>query len=155
MLMSTDGLPQDPFSVAELLRRENKFDEMLRLALQRHSEPVPDDFTARICTQIREADQQRILARVVLQERLALAACIALGGIVLIVGAVFPDLAATAFRSIAASLTEQTDLITDRIPQMIRAFGNQWQSYTVLGGLLAFGVYSLAELVLGQKLRIA
>ena len=59
---------------------EDKFDDMLGRSLRRHIEPVPDNFTARISKQIKEAEQQRILARVGMQERLARGGWIALVG---------------------------------------------------------------------------
>ncbi len=73
--------------------KEDKFDEMLGRALRGSSEPVPAHFTDRMLRQIEEAEQQRILAQVVLQERLALAGCIALSIIAIVVAAVFPGIA--------------------------------------------------------------
>ena len=49
--------------------KEKQFDEMLGRALRQHSEAVPADFTERMLRQIDSAEEQRILARVVLQER--------------------------------------------------------------------------------------
>ena len=46
---------------------EDKFDETLRRALRGHTEPVPTDFTAGLLRQIEQAQERRILARVVLE----------------------------------------------------------------------------------------
>jgi len=134
---------------------ENKFDEMLGQALKRHSESVPVDFTNRMLRQIRYAQQQRILARVILQQRLALAACIVFSGIAIVVATIFPDIAAAAFRNLAIGLTQQGQTLINRIPQAIRAFSSEWQSYTILGAVSGFAAYSLVELFIGDRVTIA
>jgi len=134
---------------------EDKFDRTLSQALQRHSEPVPAGFTAMVLRQVREVQEQRILARVVLQERLALAACIALAGLAIVVAAVFPEIAAAAFRGVTAGLTGQGEDLIDRIPLAVKALSGQWRLYSVLGAALGFAVYSLVELLVGDKATIA
>jgi len=143
MAMSTDKLPK------------NKFDEMLAQALKGHSEPLPSDFTNRMLRQISQIQQQRILAWVILQQRLALAACIVFGGVAIVAATIFPDITAAVFRSIAMSVTQQGEALTDRIPQAIRAFSSEWQSYMIFGAALGFAVYSFVELFLRDGLRIA
>ena len=69
---------------------KDKFDEMLGQSLRRHSEPVPADFAERMLKQIEEAEQQQILAGVVLQERLSLAGCIVFGVLAAVGVMVFP-----------------------------------------------------------------
>ena len=123
--------------------KKDKFDEMLGRALRGSSEPVQADFTDRMLRQIEEAEQQRILAQVVLQERLALAGCIALGIIAITVAAVFPG--------IATSFTKQMGDFIDKIPQAIEAVSNEWQLYmTVFVGVFGFAVYSLVDLLVGD-----
>ena len=124
--------------------KEDKFDEMLGRALRRSSEPVPADFTDRILRQIEEAEQRKILGRVVLQERLALAGCIVLGIIAIVVAVVFPG--------IATSFTKQMGGFIDKIPQAIEAVSNEWQLYmTVFVGVFGFAVYSLLDLLVGDS----
>lgn len=134
---------------------EDEFDRRLSQALRRHSESVPAGFTGMVLKHIGKAEEQRILARVVLQERLALAACIALVGTVVVVAAVVPEMAASALRSIATGITGRGETLIDGIPQTIEAFSNRWQLYTVLGIVFGFTVYSLVELFVGDRLRIA
>ena len=122
---------------------EGKFDEMLGKALRQHSEPVSADFTERMSKQIREAEEQRILTRVILQERLALAGCIVLGVIAVVIAAVFPN--------IAVSFTEQIGNLTDKISQIIETISNQWRFYAVLAGVFGFAVYCLADLLVGDS----
>ena len=122
---------------------EKKFDEMLRGALRWYSAPVPADFAERMLKQIREAEEQRILARVILQERFALAGCIVLGIITVVMATVFP--------SIAGSLAEQVEVFAAKISQAIESFSYQWQFYTVIAGMFGFAVYSLVDLLIGDS----
>ena len=134
---------------------EDKFDEMLGRALQRHSEPVPADFTGRMLRRIEEAEERQVLARVVLQERIALAGSFMLGAAALVAVVFFPGRVTAVFGSIAGSFTEQGDTLIGRIPQAIEAVRGEWQLYTVVGVVFVFAVYSLMDLLLGDRLRIA
>lgn len=140
---------------------EDKFGEMLGRALQSHSEPVPADFTERTLRQVREAEEQRILARVVWQERLALAACIVLGVIAIVAVAVFPDRIAEVLRSIAANFTEQGKTLVNKMTPTvdIKAVSGEvsgkWQFYTVLALVFGFAIYSLVDILVGDRLRTA
>jgi len=149
--MSVDRLNEDISAV----RLADRFDRMLSQSLQRHSEPVPAGFTAMVLRQIRETQEQRILARVVLQERLALAACITLAGLTIVVAAVFPEIAAAAFRGITASLTGQGENLIDGIPQAVKVLSGQWRLYSVLGAAFAFAIYGLVELLVGDRATMA
>ncbi len=134
---------------------EDKFDQMLGRALQRHSEPVPADFTERMLRRIEEAEKRQVLARVVLQERLALAGSIILGVAAIVVVVFFPDRITGIFGSIAESFTQQGSALISRIPQTIEAVRGEWQFYTVMGAVFGFAVYSLMDLLLGDRLSIA
>ena len=134
---------------------EDKFDQMLGRALQRHSELVPADFTERMLRRIEEAEERQVLARVVLQERLALAGSIILGIAAIVVVVFFPGRVTGIFGSIAGSFTEQSGALIGKIPQTIEAVRGEWQFYTVMGAVFGFAVYSLVDLLLGDRLRIA
>jgi len=123
--------------------KEKQFDEMLGRALQGHSEPVPADFTERMLRQIDSAEEQRILARVVLQERLSLAGCILLGITAVAVVMFFPG--------IAVSLTEQVRGFIGKVSVGIEAVRYDWQFYTVFVGLFGFAVYNLVDLLVGDS----
>ena len=122
--------------------KEKQLDEMLGQALRQHSEAVPADFTERMLRQIREAEEQRILARVVLQERLSLAGSIVLGIIVLVVAMAFPGIAVSFTKQLMGSIT--------KIGQAIEAVRHEWQLYTVFVGVFGFAVYSLVDLLVGD-----
>jgi len=134
---------------------EDKFDRMLAHALRQHLEPVSAGFRGMVLDQIKQVEEQRLLARVILQERLALAACITLIGAVIVGAAVFPDAVAAALRGFSAALVGRGEALTDRIPQTVRAVGGEWQLYTVLAFVSGFAIYSLVELLVGDRLRIA
>ncbi len=134
---------------------EDKFDQMLGRALQRHSEPVPADFTERMLRRIEEAEKRQVLARVVLQERLALAGSIILGIAAIVVVVFFPGRVTGIFGSIAEGFTQQGGALISGIPQAMEVVRGQWQFYTVVGVVFGVAVYSLVDLLLGDRLPIA
>ncbi|MFZ2148271.1 MAG: hypothetical protein WAV28_13725 [Sedimentisphaerales bacterium] len=137
------------------INSDDKFEEMLGRALRSSSEPVPDDFSQRMLGRIRQAQEQKILAHVILQERLALAGCIVFGAAAIIAVLAFPETLAGVFQSIAGSFTQRGGALVDRIPQTIEAVRGQWQLYTGLAVMAGFAVYSLVDLFAGDKLRMA
>jgi hypothetical protein len=134
---------------------EDRFDRLLAGALQKHSEPVPADFTERMLSAIQQAQHQRILAGIAFQQRLALAASIVLGACAVLAAVFFPAATTEVFRSITGSVMERADMWFGKIPQTIETIRNQWQSYAVLTAVFGFAIYSLVELLLGDRLRIA
>jgi hypothetical protein len=134
---------------------KDRFGQLLARALQKHSEPVPSDFTARMLTAIKQAEQQRILDGIVLQQRLALAASIVLGAGAAIAAIFFPAEVAGVLRNIAGSIMEQVSVWFDRVPQAIKTIGDQWQFCAVLAAVFGLVVCTLIDLLLGDRLRIA
>ena len=134
---------------------EHNFDRILGRALRSSSQPVPGDFTERMLERIRRAQEQRILARVVLQERLALTGCIVLVVAALAAVAVFPDAIAELFQSAAGDFSEQGRTFIYKIPHAIEAVRGQWQSYAVVAGVLGFAAYGFVGLLLGDRFRLA
>lgn len=63
---------------ADNLHDENVFDQMLRSDLRKHTEPVGPDFTENILKQVERLEERKILAKIVMQERLTLAGCLSL-----------------------------------------------------------------------------
>lgn len=136
---------------------EDKFDEMLGQSLRRHSESVPADFTERMLRQIEEAEQQAILARVIWQERLALAGCIVFGVLAAVGVTVFPGRVAGILRSIAAGFAERGGAVVDGIGQTIsmETIRSEWQLYTILVLVLGFALYCVVDMLVGDRLRTA
>jgi len=137
--------------------KEEKFDKMLFQALQKHSGPVPADFTDRMLRQIREAENRRILARVVMEERLALAGCVVLGVTAIVVVAVFPSIAVSFKELVVASI----DKVAQTIEAVLRSpmdslrrtpdSGYEWQLYMVFAGVFGFAVCSLVDLLVSDS----
>jgi hypothetical protein len=122
---------------------KDEFDEMLRTELRGHTEPVPADFAAKMLKRIREAEERRILARVILQERLALAGCIALGAAVIVLAVMYPGIANT--------LTEQVAGLGDKLTKAVSAVRLDWQILVVFAGVLGFAAYGLWDLLVGDS----
>ena len=136
---------------------EDKFDEILGQSLRRHSEPVPAGFTERMLSQIEEAEQKEILARVIWQERLALAGCLVFGALAAIGVTVFPGRIAGVLRGIATGFTERGGAVVDGIGQTIsiETVRSEWQLYAILALVLGFAVFSLVDMLVGDRLRTA
>jgi len=134
---------------------EDNFDKMLGRGLRSVSQPVPGDFTEKTLLRLKESEQRRILARVVLQERLALAGCIALAAALCTVVALYPDVILEAFGAFTGRVTMRGRLFVETVPQTIEAVCGQWRFYAILVGGAGLGVYSLAALLLGDRLKTA
>lgn len=130
---------------------EYDFDQVLSRALRSSSQSVPADFTQRMIRQIRRSEERRILARIVLQERLALASCIILAGAVLFGGLVLPDAAVESLQHAARALTQHRHAFIEEIPQTVQVIRGQWQWFLALGAVAGFAVYNLADLWLGKR----
>ena len=132
--MPTDGLS------------ERDFDRLLQWTLRSSSEPVPADFTPRMLKQIKESQERKILARIVLQQRLALAGCIALVAVAVLGPMLLTDTFTGVLQGKAAGFTDQWRTVLDKIPPALDAVLGQWQLYVVLAGVLGFAAYSFTEL---------
>jgi hypothetical protein len=134
---------------------ERDFDRLLQRTLRSSSGPVPADFTPRILAQIRESQERKILARVVLAERLALAGCVALVAVAVLAPMLLPDTFAGVLQRMAGRVVGEIPLVPAdahaAAGQALHAFLGQWQLYTVFAGVLAFAAYSLVGLFLGDK----
>ncbi len=132
--------------------KEEKFDKMLFQALQKHSEPVPADFTDRMLRQIREAENRRILAHVVVEERLALASCIVLGVMAIVAVAAFPDIAVSFKELVGTSIDKITQTIGGHSAELSRSpIRYEWQLYAVFAGVVGFAVCSLTDLLVNDS----
>jgi len=136
---------------------EDRFDEMLGQSLRRHSEPVPADFTDKMLRQIKEAGEQEILARVVLQERLSLAGCIVFGVLAAFGVTVFPGRVGGILRGVADGLKERGGALVDGIGQSIpmETIRSEWQLYIILALVLVLAVCIFVDMLVGDRLRTA
>lgn len=134
---------------------EHEFDIFLGRALRSSSQPVPADFTGKMLKRLRESQERKTLARIVLQERLALAGCIALVAAVLAGSLVFPDAAVEFIQRIVGSFTQQGRVCIDGIPKILGDILGHWQFCLATAAAFAVATYSLAALFLGDRLRMA
>lgn len=139
--------------LADRLNKDDKFDEILGRTLRSSSQPVPADFTQKMLRQIRQAKEQKILARVVLQERLALAGCIVFALTAIIALAAFPDTITAIYSSIVGSFTTGSSALVSRILESIVTVLNQWQLYIIVLAMAGITIYSLIDLLAGSKLK--
>jgi len=128
---------------------------MLGQALRKHSEQVPADFTERMLRQVREFDEKRIVSRVIWQGRLALAGTILLGAAAIVGVVALPGRIGALLRSIGVGLTDRGGALIDGFPQAVGVVRNEWQFYGVLAVLLAFAVYCLLDLLVGDRVKMA
>ena len=128
---------------------------MLGRALRRHSEPVPADFTERMLRQARELDEKRIVSRVIWQGRLALAGTILLGAAAIVGIVALPGRIGALLSSIGMGFTGRGGALIDRFPRAVEVVRNEWQLYAVLAVLLAFAVFCLLDLLVGDRVRMA
>lgn len=122
--------------------KEEKFDLMLGRALQKHTESVPPDFTDKVLSRITAVQEQKVLARVILQQRLALAASITVAAAVITLLLVFPETAA----AFSTSIKDLRYFITT---QSVPALKSQWQL------LSSIAVAAVAVLLSNYDLRLA
>lgn len=139
--------------LTDRVNKDNEFDEMLGRTLRSSSQAVPADFTRKMIERLRKVEEQKILARVVLQERLALAGCFVVGAVAIIVMAAFPDAITAVFNSIVGGFARGGDALFERMPKTIETVRDKWQLYTVLAAMAGFAVYSLIDLLAGGRLK--
>ena len=119
-------------------RMDDDFDKALAKALKSHTGPVPYNFTERVLGQIRREHERKDLARVVLQERLALAGCIVLGVIMLVVW--------VTSANVAVDFTELMRTSINKANETAALIISQWQSFAAFVVALGFLLYSFIRL---------
>lgn len=135
-------------------RNEKRFDRMLGETLRVHREAVPAGFTERMLNQVQEAEARKVLAQVVLRERLALFGTIALACLGVFGAVFFPSEIVSIVQSIGGSLSGYGGGLAEKVPQAVGVVGSEWQFYAVLGVLLASTMYCLIDLLVGDRYRV-
>lgn len=119
---------------------ENNFDNMLKKTLKEHAEPVSDEFAQQLLAKVQKIERQKILKKVILQERLALT-----GFILLPIAAI-----ATAF-FFPAVITAPAQQLTKLYPfiiQLGKGIAEHWQLYLYQMIAAAIAVYAVYESLL-------
>ena len=115
---------------------EEKFDTMLRQALLAHKEIVPDYFGPLMLQKFEDAQNKRTLTRAIVQERVALAACVLLPTVAVIVAIFFPTVIADLI-----DYTGRFDVVIERAVD----WSNSWFYATVLAVALGLAFYYLVN----------
>jgi hypothetical protein len=131
-----------------------QFDKMLRQALKKHSEPVPADFTTRMMSNVEETSRQKMLAAVILRERLAIAACITVAVLTAVVAIGFPGVAAGVFDRVAAGLVDQSRAFIEGLPTTAKAVSGAWRFVAAIAAVVGFCIYGLIDSLFGDRLRL-
>jgi hypothetical protein len=119
-------------------QNEKQFDQMLTDGLRRCEKTVSANFADRILSSVQLRAQQKLLAKVVLQERLALAGCIAasIGAITVLV----------FLQPITEALSGLTARLSSSIGQAIISGQFEWQPtmiLTIAAVVAACGIFEL------------
>ncbi len=117
---------------------EDGFDRMLRNALSGHKELVRSDFADDVLRQIQVRAQRKILAKVILQERLALAGCILLPITAVVVMLVFGEA--------VGGISVWAKDIYGGLLQAILTQQIEWRNLGVFVVAAGFAVYSVFDL---------
>ncbi|MBU1261059.1 MAG: hypothetical protein KJ757_05645 [Planctomycetes bacterium] len=118
---------------------EQIFDEILKKSLKKHREPIRDDFARELLAKIQMAEQQNALRKVVLQERVSLAAFILLPLAAIAVMFVFPDMVTGLGRLLAE--------LPPLIIQALITLAKQWQLLAYYALALSACLYAAYEVL--------
>lgn len=138
--------------MSESRRDDNPFDVMLAGAVKKHREPVPPDFTARVLQQIERADEKRLLSRVVRQERIALAACVAVAMGVVVVAGAFPGAAGWLFQHAVGAVTQQGTSAVGAVLQKAATLDLGSGFWLALIPVGVFALYATLDAAFGDRL---
>lgn len=116
---------------------ERQFDLLLKKALAEHEEPARNDFTNKMLKRIDDLEQQRILAKVIFQKRLALVGCIILPIASLALILFSPQVVI----DFSAWMLNQYDTISQNLLKL----GNEWHLQVVVSVGLAVTIYGLFD----------
>jgi hypothetical protein len=123
--------------------KERRFDQMLTRALQQRTESAPAGFTDRTLEHIRHMEEQKVLARLVTQQRLALAGCIVFGAAAIVFALAFPI--------ITADMTERVRLWIYNITQNPNTLKLQLQLGIAIVVACGYGAYHLVNVLLSRN----
>ena len=129
--------------LADKSQNEKQFDRMLTDGLRRCEKTVSADFADKVLSGVQLRVQQKLLAKVVLQERLALAGCImaSIGAIAVIV----------FLQQITETLSGLMARLSGSIGQAIISGQFQWQPLMILAIVAAVAACGISELFFAEN----
>ena len=128
---------------ADRSQNEKQFDRMLTDGLRRCEKTVSADFADKVLSSVQLRAQQKLLAKVILQERLALAGCImaSIGAIAVIV----------FLQQITEMLSGLTARLSGSIAQAIISGQFEWQPMMILTIAAAVAACGISELFFAEN----
>jgi uncharacterized membrane protein len=129
--------------MAENKQNERRFDEILKKNLKKHREPIRNDFTRELLAKIQTAEQQNAIRKVVLQEKVSLAAFILLPVGVIALMFAFPGMVT----GVGRLLVELPLLITQALITLMK----QWQLWVYYILAAAACLYAFYESLLREN----
>ncbi|MFA5293528.1 MAG: hypothetical protein WC496_10895 [Phycisphaerae bacterium] len=127
---------------AENKQNERRFDDILKKNLKQHRESIRNDFARELLAKIQKAEQQKALAKVIMQERVLLAACIFLP--IAAIAVIF------AFPNLIVESSQQTTILHSLLIQLAKASMNHWQLCIYYTMAVAAVIYTVYEMVLAE-----
>jgi hypothetical protein len=115
---------------------EFKFDEMLKKSLKNHHTPIRDDFAEELLVKVEKFEQQRVIQKVVMQERLSMAVFILLPLTLIAVIIVFPSL-----------IIETGQLTISLAARSLEAVIKQWQMLIYFATIALACLYAVYQML--------
>jgi hypothetical protein len=122
----------------EKYNSDDKFDKMLAESLRRHSMQVQPNFTAKVINKIEQEEQQQLLARIVMQEKVALGSSITLAA-AFVLGVAFFG------KDILATLLSSWNSVTDTTNKALTSYSIDWEMTIVVVVTTVFILYGLLD----------
>jgi uncharacterized membrane protein len=119
-------------------QNERRFDAMLKKALKEYHEPAQQEFTRRLMDKVQTIEQQRVLKKVIWQERALLAACILLPIAAVILVRIFP-----ALLLLSMQLPGIVYLLLSQVAANIAQQWQLWMGYAAAAVVMMYAVYEI------------
>jgi hypothetical protein len=115
---------------------EDAFDKMLRCGLKKHIEPDRPDFGERLLRQIETRRQQKILAEIVFEERLALAGCIILPLAAVITFLFFPEIPRAVSGWVQSLFSISSQMVLSYVSEI-----QLWYVFIIITGIAIYYIF--------------
>ena len=135
-------LPERIIMSVDRSQSQDRFDRMLRGGLCGYKETVRADFADDVINCARLQAQQRLLKKVIWQERLALTGCILIPVAAIAAILIFPQIIGT--------FSEWTTLLCGNIARILVTGKIEWQKFAVYAAAAGVAVYSIFDLFFAE-----
>jgi hypothetical protein len=115
---------------------EDAFDKMLKSGLKKHIEPDRPDFKEGLLRQIETRRQQKILAEIVFEERLALAGCIILPLAAVITFLFFPEIPRAVSGWVQSLFSISSQMVLSYVSEI-----QLWYVFIIITGIAIYYIF--------------